>query len=70
MNNHLNMLPKQAKFDLKCSKMRWRLRAIFYVTSLISPHYLVKHKSAKFVHKASRRWCASAIRNLAALKSI
>ena len=22
MNNHLNMLPKQAKFDLKCSKMR------------------------------------------------
>ena len=24
MNNHLNMLPKQAKFDLKCSKMRWR----------------------------------------------
>jgi len=25
MNNHLNMLPKQAKFDLKCSKMRWRL---------------------------------------------
>src|SRR6218665_1449159 len=25
MNNHLNMLPKQAKFDLKCSKRRWRL---------------------------------------------
>src|SRR6218665_380408 len=25
MNNHLNMLPKQAKFDRKCSKMRWRL---------------------------------------------
>src|SRR6218665_1305533 len=25
MNNHLNMLPEQAKFDLKCSKMRWRL---------------------------------------------
>ena len=24
MNNHLNMLPKQAKFDLKCSKMRWQ----------------------------------------------
>jgi len=24
MNNHLNMLPKQAKFYLKCSKMRWR----------------------------------------------
>jgi len=24
MNNHLNMLPKQAKFDLKCSKMCWR----------------------------------------------
>jgi len=23
MNNHLNMLPKQAKFDIKCSKMRW-----------------------------------------------
>src|SRR6218665_1272607 len=21
MNNHLNVLPKQAKFDLKCSKM-------------------------------------------------
>jgi len=26
MNNHLNMLPKQAKFDLKCSKMRLGLR--------------------------------------------
>ena len=25
MNNHLNMLSKQAKFDRKCSKMRWRL---------------------------------------------
>jgi len=25
MNNHLNMWPKQAKFDIKCSKMRWRL---------------------------------------------
>src|SRR6218665_3218859 len=25
MNNHLNMLRKQAKFDCKCSKMRWRL---------------------------------------------
>jgi len=25
MNNHLNMLPTQAKSDLKCSKMRWRL---------------------------------------------
>src|SRR6218665_3821771 len=25
MNNHLNMLQKQAKSDLKCSKMRWRL---------------------------------------------
>jgi len=25
MNNHLNMLLKQAKFDLRCSKMRWRL---------------------------------------------
>ena len=25
MNNLLNMLLKQAKFDLKCSKMRWRL---------------------------------------------
>ena len=25
MNHHLNMFPKQAKFDLKCSKMRWRL---------------------------------------------
>ena len=25
MNNHLNMLLKQAKFDLKCAKMRWRL---------------------------------------------
>ena len=24
MNNHLNILPKQAKFDLKSSKMRWR----------------------------------------------
>src|SRR6218665_475958 len=23
MNNHLNMLPKQTKFDLKCSKVRW-----------------------------------------------
>ena len=23
MNNHLNILWKQAKFDLKCSKMRW-----------------------------------------------
>src|SRR6218665_607244 len=36
---------------------------IFHLTSLISPHYLVKHKSAKFVHKASRRWCLSAFRN-------
>ena len=25
MNNHLNILPKQASFDLKCSKMRWRM---------------------------------------------
>ena len=25
MNNHLNILPKQASFDLKCSKMCWRL---------------------------------------------
>ena len=25
MNNHLNILPKQAKFDLKSSQMRWRL---------------------------------------------
>src|SRR6218665_162380 len=25
MKNHLNILPKQASFDLKCSKMRWRL---------------------------------------------
>ena len=25
MNSHLNILPKQAKFDLKSSKMRWRL---------------------------------------------
>src|SRR6218665_2786329 len=25
MNNHLNILPKLASFDLKCSKMRWRL---------------------------------------------
>jgi len=25
MNNLLNILPKQAKFDLKCSKMRWQL---------------------------------------------
>ena len=23
MNNHLNMLPKQATFDLKYSTMRW-----------------------------------------------
>jgi len=27
MNNHLNMLPKQAKLDLKCSKMRWQRRS-------------------------------------------
>src|SRR6218665_1061525 len=26
MKNHLNILPKLASFDLKCSKMRWRLR--------------------------------------------
>src|SRR6218665_2175670 len=25
MKNHLNILPKLASFDLKCSKMRWRL---------------------------------------------
>ena len=25
MNKHINMLLKQAKFDLKCFKMRWRL---------------------------------------------
>ena len=25
MNNHLNILPKQASFDLKCYKMLWRL---------------------------------------------
>src|SRR6218665_3375627 len=25
MNSHLNVLPKQASFDLKCSKMLWRL---------------------------------------------
>ena len=25
MNDHLNMLPKQTKFDLKCSRMRWQL---------------------------------------------
>jgi len=25
MNNHLNMMPKQAKFNLKCTKMRWWL---------------------------------------------
>ena len=25
MNNHLNILPKQAKFNLKSSQMRWRL---------------------------------------------
>src|SRR6218665_94411 len=25
MKNHLNILPKQASFDLKCSKMRWWL---------------------------------------------
>jgi len=24
MNNYLNILPKQAKFDLKSSKVRWR----------------------------------------------
>jgi len=27
MNNHLNILPKQAKFDFKCSKMRWQLES-------------------------------------------
>jgi len=26
MSNHLNILPKQSKFDFKCSKMRWRLQ--------------------------------------------
>jgi len=25
MNSHLNILSKQASFDLKCCKMRWRL---------------------------------------------
>ena len=25
MNNHCKILQKQASFDLKCSKMRWRL---------------------------------------------
>jgi len=25
MNNHLNILPKPAKFHLKSSKMRWQL---------------------------------------------
>src|SRR6218665_2034090 len=25
MKNHLNIFPKLASFDLKCSKMRWRL---------------------------------------------
>jgi len=25
MNNHLNILPKQASFDLKCFKLHWRL---------------------------------------------
>jgi len=25
MNNHLSTFPKQVKFYLKCSKMRWRL---------------------------------------------
>jgi len=25
MNNHLNVLPKQANIDLKSSQMRWRL---------------------------------------------
>src|SRR6218665_1175235 len=38
---------------------------VFNLTQLISPHYLVKHKSTKFVHNAK-----SAFRNLAALKSI
>jgi len=33
MNNHLNMLPKQAKFDLKCSKMLWRLKAYTWGSS-------------------------------------
>src|SRR6218665_2088895 len=38
---------------------------VFNLTQLISPHYLVKHKSTKFVHNAK-----SVFRNLAALKSI
>src|SRR6218665_1109315 len=38
---------------------------VFNLTQLISPHYLVKHKSTKFVHNAK-----SAFQNLAALKSI
>ena len=25
MNNHINMLSKQAKFDLKSSKVRWQM---------------------------------------------
>jgi len=29
---------------------------IFHLTQLISQHYLVKHKSTKFVHDASRRF--------------
>jgi len=29
---------------------------IFHFTQLISPHYLVKHKSTKFEHNASRRF--------------
>jgi len=34
---------------------------IFHLTSLISPHYLVKHKSTKCLHNASQLRCPSAI---------
>ena len=41
MNNHLNMLPKQAKFDLKCSKMRWRHKLPRYGELMTLPKPLI-----------------------------
>jgi len=47
MNNHLNMLPKQAKFDLKCFKMRWELpqTPLGELTTLPNPLIVRKNPS-------------------------
>src|SRR6218665_1524649 len=48
MKNHLNILPKLASFDLKCSKMRWprppnrkRQRAFSARHSLVRVHFYI-----------------------------